>query len=153
MACPYTSGVMALLLSAAQKEFPDIKITSQFLFKIIRESATYWPQYTVLDEGSGYINVPKAYELMKKYLKNDEQKKFETYTISSFAPNQPDNKSRNLFIRDGSFLTGDESFSYVIKRDNSVKTDKFYRTFNLKADADWLKLIQKKHISEMINLQ
>lgn len=144
MACPYTSGVMALLLSAAQKEFPDIKITSQFLFKIIRESATYWPQYTVLDEGSGYINVPQAYELMKKYLKNDEQKKFETYTISSFAPNQPDNKSRNLFIRDGSFLTGDESFSYVIKRDNSIKTDKFYRTFNLKADADWLKLIQKK---------
>ncbi len=144
MACPYTSGVMALLLSAAQKEFPDIKIPSQLLFKIIRESATYWKQYTVLDQGGGYINVPKAYELMQKYLKNGEEKKLETYTISSFAPNQPDNRARNLYIRDGSFLTGEETFSYMVNRENSIKSDKFYRTYNLKTDADWLKLVQKK---------
>lgn len=144
MACPYSSGVMALLLSAAQKEFPDVKIPSQFLFKIIRESATYWNQYTVLDQGCGFINVPNAFELMKKYMKNGELKKFETYTVSSFAPNQPDNKSRNLYIRDGSFLKGDEVFSYSVKRDNAIKSDKFYRTYNLKTDADWLKLVQKK---------
>ena len=144
MACPYTSGVMALLLSAAQKEFPDIKIPSQLLFTIIRESATYWNQYTVLDQGGGYINVPKAYELMQKYLKNGEQKKFETYTITSFAPNQPDNRAENLYIRDGSFLTGDEVYNFVVKRENTIKSDKFYRTFNLKNNADWLKIVQKK---------
>ena len=144
MACPYSSGVMSLLLSAAQKEFPDVKIPSQLLFKIIRESATYWNQYTVLDQGGGLINVPNAYELMKKYLKSGEEKKIETYTVSSFAPNQPDNKSRNLYIRDGSFLSGDEVFTFSVKRDNSIKEDKFYRTYNLKADADWLKLVQKK---------
>jgi tripeptidyl-peptidase-2 len=144
MACPYSAGVLSLLLSAAQKEFPDTKIPSQLLFTIVRESATYWKQYTVLDQGSGYINVLSAYELMKKYLKNGEEKKFETYTTSSFAPNQPDNRASNLYIRDGSFLTGDEVFSYMVKRENSIKKDKFYRTYNLKTDADWLKLIQKK---------
>lgn len=144
MSCPYSSGVMALLLSAAQKEFPDVKIPSQLLFKVLRESATYWNQYTVLDEGAGFINVLNAYELLKKYLKSGEQNKFETYTVSSFAPNQPDNRARNLYLRDGSFITGDEVFSFNIKRDNSIKSDKFYRVYNLKCDADWLTLIQKK---------
>ena len=144
MSCPYTSGVMALLLSAAEKEFPGVKIPSQLLFKIIREGALKNNEYTVLDEGAGYINVLNSYEILKKYLKNNEISKFETYTVSSFAPNQPDNKSRNLYIRDGSFLTGDEVFSYVVKRDNLIKSDKFYRVYNLKCEADWLTLVQKK---------
>ena len=144
MSCPYSSGVMALLLSAAEKEFPGVKIPSQLLFKIIREGAVKRDEYTVLDQGAGYINVLNSYEILKKYLKNNEISKFETYTVSSFAPNQPDNKSRNLYLRDGSFLTGDEVFSYVVKRDNLIKSDKFYRVYNLKCDADWLTLVQKK---------
>lgn len=144
MACPYSAGVMSLLLSAVQKEYPDFKIPSKLLYKIIKESATYWNQYTVLDQGGGFINVTKAYDLMKKYIKNGELKKFETYSINSFAPNQPDNKANNLYIRDGSFLTGDEVFSFNIKRENTINSDKFYRTYNLKTEADWLKLIQKK---------
>lgn len=144
MACPYSAGVMSLLLSAAQKEFPGVKIPSRLLYKIIRESAESWNQYTVLDQGGGYINVLKAYDLMKKYLKNKEDKKFETYSITSFAPNQPDNKSNNLYIRDGSFLKGNEVFSFTVKRENTINSDKFYRSYQLKTDADWLKVIQKK---------
>ncbi|MCJ7552910.1 MAG: hypothetical protein MUO34_03410, partial [Ignavibacteriaceae bacterium] len=30
------------------------------------------------------------------------------------------------------------------KRDNSIKSDKFYRVYNLKCNADWLTLVQKK---------
>ncbi|MBK7632539.1 MAG: S8 family serine peptidase [Ignavibacteriales bacterium] len=144
MACPYTSGVMALLLSAAEKEFPGVKIPSQLLFKIIREGAVKRNEYTPIDQGGGYINVLNSYEILKKYLKSNEISKFETYTVSSFAPNQPDNRSRNLYLRDGSYLTGDEIFSYVVKRDNSIKSNKFYRVYNLKCDADWLTLVQKK---------
>ncbi len=144
MACPYSSGVMALLLSAAEKEFPGVKIPSQLLFKAIREGAVKREEYTPIDQGGGYINVVNAWEVLKKYLKNNEISKFETYTVNSFAPNQPDNRSRNLYIRDGSYLTGDEVFSYVVKRDNLIKSDKFYRVYNLKCDADWLTLIQKK---------
>ena len=144
MSCPYSSGVMALLLSAAEKEFPGVKIPSQLLYKTIREGAVKNSEYTVLDEGAGYINVLNSYEILKKYLKNNEISKFETYTVSSFAPNQPDNKARNLYLRDGSFLSGDEVFSFNVKRDNSIKSDKFYRVYNLKCDADWLTLVQKK---------
>jgi len=144
MACPYTSGVMALLLSAAEKDFPGVKIPAQLLFKSIREGAVQRDEYTALDEGAGYINVINAYEILKKYLKNNEISKFETYTVSSLAPNQPDGKSRNLYIRDGSYLIGDEVFSFNVKRDNYLKSNKFYRSYNLKCDADWLIAIQKK---------
>ncbi len=144
MACPYSAGVMSLLLSAARKEYPDVKIPAQLLYKIIRESATKWDEYTVLDQGGGFINVLNAYDLLKKFLNNGEHKNFETYTIGSFAPNQPDNKSNNLYIRDGSFLTGDEVFAFTIKRENTINSDKFYRKYSLKTDADWIKLIQKK---------
>lgn len=144
MACPYSSGVMSLLLSAAQKEFPGVKIPSQLLFKIIREGAVKREEYSVLDQGAGYINVLNAYSLLQKYIKNGEQNKFETYTITSFATTQPDNKSQNLYIRDGSYLTGDEIFSFIVKRNNFINSDKFYRVYNLKSDSDWLKLVQKK---------
>lgn len=144
MASPYSAGVMSLLLSAAQKEFPDVKIPSQLLYRVIREGAVRMNGYSNLDQGAGYINVMNSYELLKKYLKNNEPQKFETYTISSFAPNMPDAKAPNLYIRDGSYLTGEEVFSFTVRRDDFVKSDKFYRVYNLKCDADWLNLIQKK---------
>lgn len=144
MASPYSAGVMSLLLSAAQKEFPGVKVPAQLLYRIIREGAVKMNGYTNLDQGPGYINVINSYELLKKYLRNNEPQKFETYTISSFAPNVLDAKAPNLYIRDGSYLTGEEVFSYNVKRDNLIKSDKFYRVYNLKSDSDWLIPIQKK---------
>lgn len=144
MASPYSAGVMSLLLSAAQKEFPGVKIPAQLLYKVIREGAVKISGYTNLDQGFGYINVMNAYEILKKYLTNNEVQKFETYTISSFAPNVSDAKAPNLYIRDGSYLTGEEVFAYTVQRDNLIKSDKFYRVYNLKSDSDWLIPVQKK---------
>ncbi|PJA95308.1 MAG: hypothetical protein CO129_12400 [Ignavibacteriales bacterium CG_4_9_14_3_um_filter_34_10] len=144
MASPYTAGVFSLLLSAAQKEFPDVKIPSQLLYKIVRESGTKLIGYNHVDQGGGLINVNAAYELMKKFIRAGEIKKFETYTITSFSPNMPDEQAPNLYIRNGNSLTGNENFSFSIKRNNSINQNKFYRIYNLKSDADWLIPIQKK---------
>lgn len=144
MASPYSAGVMSLLLSAAQKEFPGVKIPAQLLYKVIREGAVKMSGYTNLDQGFGYINVMNAYEILKKYLRNNEVQKFETYTISSFAPNVVDARAPNLYIRDGSYLTGEEIFSFTVQRDNLIKSDKFYRVYNIKSDSDWLIPVQKK---------
>ena len=50
----------------------------------------------------------------------------------------------DLYLRDGSFLTGDETFTFRIKRDNFQNKNKFYRIYNIKSDSDWLIPIQKK---------
>jgi len=100
--------------------------------------------YTYLDQGSGYINVTEAYKLLKKYIDSGEIDKFETYTITSTAPNMPDGRAPNLYLRDGSFLKDNEKFSFSISRNNFGNTDKFYRDYNIRCDEDWLIPIQKK---------
>ncbi len=144
MASPYTAGVLSLLLSGMESEYPNIKIPSFLLYKVIRNSAVNMEGYTKLDEGAGYINVINAYNLLKKYIDMGEVKNFESYTISSFAPNMPDGKAPNLYIRNGTYLTGNEVYNYSIKRDNIQKEDKFFRIYNIKSSSDWLIPIQKK---------
>ena len=144
MASPYSAGVMALLLSAARTEFPDVKIPSRLLYKVLTESATKMEGYDVLDQGGGYINVMNAWKLLKKYVNANEHKKFETYTIKSFAPNMPGGSAPNLYIRNGLFLTGKEKFNFSVKRDNLIGKKKFFRSYYIKSYADWLKPVKRK---------
>ncbi|MFC2084555.1 S8 family serine peptidase, partial [Bacteroidota bacterium] len=144
MASPYSAGVMALLLSGIKQEFPDVKIPSQLLYKVLRESADKIKGYEHVDQGSGMINTVKAYNLLKKYIEAGELKKFETYTVSSFSPNMPDNKSPSLYIRNGLSIKGTENYRFTIKRNNSINKDKFYRIYTIKSDSDWLISIPKK---------
>jgi tripeptidyl-peptidase-2 len=144
MASPYSAGVMSLLLSAAVKDYPGVKIPSQLIYKVIRESATEMEGYNLLDQGHGYINAVNAYKLLKKYIDDGEIGKFETYSISSLAPNMPFEKAPNLYLRDGSFVKSENTFNYVVKRRNFQKTDKFYRAYSIESKSDWLIPIQKK---------
>jgi subtilisin family serine protease len=144
MASPYSTGVMSLLLSAFTKEYPDLKIPSQLLYKIVRESAVKMDGYTFLDQGSGYINVMKAWDLLKKYIAAGELKNYERYSVNSFAQGMPDNVARNLYLRDGSYMSGKESFKFNVKRDDFQKVKSFFRVYNLSSDCDWLLPVQKK---------
>ncbi len=144
MASPYSTGVMALLLSAAKVEFPDVKVPSFLLYKAVKEGASKLEGYNHLDQGSGYINVLNAYELLKKYIKAGEIEKLETYTISAVAPQMPDGEAPNIYIRNGAYLTGKETLTFTVNRDNFIDSDKFYRTYTLESDQDWLIPIQTK---------
>ncbi|MCB0749462.1 MAG: S8 family serine peptidase, partial [Ignavibacteriae bacterium] len=144
MSSPYTAGVMSVLLGAMKVEFPDVKIPSQFLYKVLRESATWMEGYGFVDQGSGLINTEAAYLLLKKYIVSGEINNYETYTTSSFAPNMPNNSASSLYIRDASYLSGSEKFSFSISRNNFIDSKKFYRIYNLKSSANWLNPVQKK---------
>ncbi|MCO6473359.1 MAG: S8 family serine peptidase [Melioribacteraceae bacterium] len=144
MASPYSAGVMSLLLSAAKAEFPDIKIPSQLAYRVLRDSAVPIEGYDAIDQGGGYINIMKAYELLKKYIQSGTYKDFETYTISSLSPSMPDHSAPNLYIRDGSYLNGSEKYSFEIKRNYFNSSAKFFRIHNIESNSDWLKPIQKK---------
>jgi len=144
MASPYSAGVISLLMSAVINEYPGVKVPSPLMFKAIRESATKMDSYSYLDQGAGYINVAEAYKTLKKYIDNGEIDKLETYTITSTAPNMPDGRAPNLYLRDGSFLNENSKYTFSISRNNFGETNKFYRAYNLKCEEDWLIPIQKK---------
>ncbi len=144
MAAPYSAGVMSLLLSAVSKEYPNVKIPSQLLYKAIRESATNMEDYNQLDQGHGYINAINAYKLLKKYIEDGEVQKFETYSVSSLIPNFPFDRGSNLYLRNGSFIKDEDTFNFTIRRNNFQGDDKFYRSYTIECDNDWLIPIQKK---------
>jgi subtilisin family serine protease len=144
MASPYSAGVVSMLMSAMINELPGVKIPSQLVFTAMRKSATKLEGYSHLDQGGGYINVMEAYKLLKKFVANGEVKKFETYAISSTAPNMPDGRAANLYLRNGSYLKGNEKFTFTIRRNNLQQVDKFYRVYKIKCDDDWLIPVQQK---------
>jgi hypothetical protein len=100
--------------------------------------------YSNLDQGHGYINAVKAYEILKKYIDEGEVNKFESYLISSLSPNSPNEKAQNLYLRNGSYIRNEDSFNFSIKRNGFQKSEKFYRSFHIESDSDWLIPIQKK---------
>ncbi len=158
MASPYSAGVMAVLLGAMKVEYPKVKIPSRLLYMALRESAKPMEGYDYVDQGGGLINIKAAYKLLKKYITRGEVNNFETYTISSFAPNMPSGHAPALYIRDASYLNGSEKFSFSIKRNNTIDKNKFYRFYRLKSTAKWFKPIEKKiHIrnnqSATVNVQ
>ncbi|MFA8341715.1 MAG: S8 family serine peptidase [Rhodothermaceae bacterium] len=144
MASPYTTGVASLLLSAATQKYPDVKVPALFIYKVLRESAVPMEGYKPIDQGAGMVNIVNAWELLEKYIKSGELKRFESYKISSFAPNMPNAESTSLYIRNGNYLNGTEKYSFRIKRENFIDKKKFYRTYKLKSDSDWLVPIKKR---------
>ena len=144
MSSPYTAGAVSLLMSAMSQVFPDVRIPSHLVYTAIRESAADIEGYSHFDQGSGYINVPAAYELLKKYIEWGEVKNIETYRVIAAAPNMPDGKAPNLYLRNGLFLNGDEKFNFIIKRNNFQDVDKFYRVYKITCEEDWLIPVQKK---------
>lgn len=93
MSSPYTAGVVSLLMSGVVAKYPDVKVPSTLINKVLRESATWMEGYDHLDQGGGMINVMKAWEMLEALIQKGEVKKFETYSISAFAPNMPNNSA------------------------------------------------------------
>ncbi len=143
MASPYTAGVMSLLMSAVVQEYPDVKIPSNLLYKIIRYSAVPMEGYDDVDQGGGYINILNAYDMLTQLIEKGAYKDFEAYDVKSFAPNMPGNAAENLYIRNGSYLHGTEEFEFLISRRNPKTGKAFHRTYNLVSKADWLTPVNK----------
>ncbi|MGE5499977.1 MAG: S8 family serine peptidase, partial [Syntrophothermus sp.] len=144
MASPYTAGVMSLLLSAVSQKYPDVKVPSQLLYNAVRQGAVKMKGYTYADQGAGYINAVNAFSVLEQYIKTNEYKNFEDYNIAASSPTLPGLRTQAMFLRNGLLINREDTYTFNISRVSSVSTDKFYRIFNLKSDADWLAPVQRK---------
>ncbi|MDZ7766355.1 MAG: S8 family serine peptidase [Melioribacteraceae bacterium] len=144
MAAPYTAGVMSLLLSAVKAEYPDVKVPSLLLYRALREGAVEMDEYSPVDQGGGMINVMNAYQLLKKFIEAGEIDKFENYKVTSAAPSSPTGSAHSLYIRNGSYLSGVEKFSFNVRRGFFNKAEKFFRSYVIESDSDWLIPITNK---------
>ncbi|KAA3618483.1 MAG: hypothetical protein D8M58_13545 [Calditrichaeota bacterium] len=146
MASPQVAGAAALLLSAAKKENPAKKIDAYFLKKALLNSAIPLKEYLPVEQGNGVVNIPAAYELLKKL--GDKKENISGYEISTISPIFQTGNGPAVYWRQGTYLpTKDDKQTIYINpvfNTNLSEEEKnnFYRAFKLSTDANWLNIVQ-----------
>ena len=149
MASPQATGAVALLMSAAVHHNPPLPIVGQLIKKAILNSADPLRGYTILDQGAGVINIPRAFKYYQEYIKRKEQNHVLSYRIETLSPIYKDETGRAAYWRFGTYAP-DESHKQRFriypdfpKKLNADQKNRFYRAFDLKSTKPWLKLIQR----------
>ena len=148
MASPQAAGAVALIMSAAYQQKPALPINGAIIKKAIKNAAKPLKNYLPLEQGSGVIQIPKAFEFYKKYIKEKEQEKLLGYEISTVSPAYPSENGQAAYWRFGDYAPDKkEKQRFYIdpvfpNRLNADQRNSFYRAFTLKTTASWIKLNQ-----------
>ncbi|RLD11768.1 hypothetical protein DRI50_09780, partial [candidate division KSB1 bacterium] len=149
MASPEATGAVALLMSAAVHQNPPLPIVGQILKKAIINSGDPIKGYTILDQGAGVFNVPRAFEFYKEYIKRHDQDHVLGYRIETLSPIYKDETGRAAYWRFGSYAPDEKHvqrfriYPDLPKNMDADQKNQFYKAFDLRSTKPWLKLIKK----------
>ncbi len=147
MASPQATGAVALLMSAAVQE--NLPVVGSLIKKAIVNSAQPLKGYSLLDQGAGVIDIPKAFEFYREYIKRGEQKNFVNYRIETLSPIYSDETGRTAYWRFGTYAPDKEHkqrfriYPELPEKFDADQRNRFYRAFDLKSTEPWLKLNKK----------
>jgi hypothetical protein len=114
------------------------------LFRAVKAGAVHMDNATALDEGAGYVNVPNAWEILKKWIEKKEYEKFQAYNVTAYSPDMPEERAQNLYIRNGLTLNSNDAFTFFVSRTKADLSEKFNRIYKIKSDSPWLSPVQNK---------
>jgi tripeptidyl-peptidase-2 len=144
MACPQLAGAAALLISACVQE--KIPFNGTLIKRALKYSASPLPGYTPLDQGTGIVNISKAFEIMKIYAQRREVRAVLDYESETKCPVYEDEKGTAAYWRTGHYIPSlDEKQTFKVKAifSKEITADQkqnFYRAFDLQVDQPWFKL-------------
>ena len=144
MASPQAAGCLALLASAARASEPRLSFNGGMLRTALRNSGRPLPGYTLLDQGSGVINVPRAWASLGRLAKGETAFKVLGYRVRGTAPYLDDEEGPAAFFRTGTwFPAGRDQVSFRIhpvflKSIPDGFRDSFFQVFDLVVEGDWL---------------
>lgn len=144
MASPQSAGAAALLLSYLKAKQPTIPITSELIFRSLKAGAKPLTGYSFLDQGHGVLNVPDAFRLLKKLIKQKKDEKIWQYAIATESPVFPDQVGKTAYWRTGGYFPAENKSQifnvtpvFCSEATADEKTQ-FYRAFELEATESWL---------------
>lgn len=146
MSSPYTAGVVAVLLSAMRQEDSTWVPGQELIRRALRSGAHLLPEYAMIEQGGGLIDVRKSYELLRQYRSSGFADDVQNYIISTFSPNYPDGRGTTAFWR-SAYVPGAEwrqtfKISRYIPSSSRKNNEEFFRPFTLESTADWLRPVQ-----------
>ena len=142
MASPHAAGCMALLASAAL----DQKLTfhGPMLAAALRNSATPLEGYALPDQGPGVVQVPRAFELLRRLATVDWYAQVPGFRTEVPSPGAPDGSAPSALFRTGTWLPQDPQEVQVsplfAKATTLAQRERFFEHFDLSCDAPWLRL-------------
>lgn len=143
MSSPMGAGSMALLISAARDE--DVAWTWGTLRQALKGTARPLPGYSLLDQGSGVLNVPGAWEALRG-LANRTASPVLGFEVEATSPFFPGGKGPAAFWRNnGWFPAPPREVKASVRAafiDDSLPEAKnqFYRAFTLESSVPWIRL-------------
>jgi len=140
MSSPYTTGCVAVLLSAMKHDFPAYRPNSHQVKRALQLSATHLNGLTPLDEGFGMINLRGAYELLAKWYRQGFVPS--PYDIQVEVPNSSMTGTAAYF-RNGIYPKNGENVTFTFKEVGKSYTNARERSIGMQAydlvsDAPWL---------------
>ncbi len=149
MASPYTTGVIALLLSAAKQKYPGWIPGQGLIRRALRQSGVTLEGYSSIEQGGGVVNVRHAWEALQRWKRTGYADAFQEYTISTYSPLYPDGDGGAAFWRSG-YIPDSESrqeFTIYIRDVEAYEpvdpSQEFFRAYRLESNVPWMKTIQQ----------
>lgn len=141
MASPQTAGGVALLMSAARAE--GLPIVGGWLKAAIRRGAREIPGHTVLDQGPGMFDVPRAWEIYRELATREGAEPLR-YRVETVSPDHPAGKGPAAHWRGVEPPMPPERQSVSVTpvfRERTTDTERanFYRAFDLVSTAEWVR--------------
>ena len=143
MASPQVAGAMLLLASAADAEGLDI--TNGMLRRALRYTGQSLPDTPAVCQGGGVVDVPAAYEALKRFAGRKEAAKAALgFAIETATPSQPDGGAPAAYWRAGGYAPESplgQVFSVKAMLPKTWSADEreaFHETYNLKPAASWV---------------
>ncbi|MCI0494828.1 S8 family serine peptidase, partial [candidate division KSB1 bacterium] len=139
MAAPQASGAAALLLSAAIQSEPKLPIKNILIHRALKFSAHPISGYNYLEQGSGVINVPDAFQLLQSYSKKYQRDSVVEYEITTESPALSDGSGSAAYWRTGGYFpqkSEQQTFTIRPVFNDTIEANaqaKFYRAFDLTA--------------------
>ncbi|MFI5264162.1 MAG: S8 family serine peptidase, partial [Candidatus Kapaibacterium sp.] len=144
MSSPYTTGCCAILISGMKQMFPDYVPNANDIKRALQLGGTHFTGASLIDEGGGMINVPRAFD----YLADWHKKNFHPreYEISVPVPNSV-KRGTAAYYRNGIYPKNGERTIFTIKplEKNVEKTREkilSFNAFDLRSSAPWLEPVQ-----------
>jgi hypothetical protein len=148
MASPQTAGAVACLVSAAQQE--ELTIHWGMVKRALIAAATRVNGLTLNDQGGGLVNLAGSWQLLAKLAGSESAHQVLWYRIETPCVFQADGHSEAAYWRTpGGVPWKPETVTFtvhpVFHPDLSPdEKDTFFRSFKLKSEADWLRLVPGK---------
>jgi len=144
MSSPYTTGCVALLLSAMTQAYPDWKVNAYEIKRAMMLSATHIENATPLDEGFGMIDVPAAFALLSQWHRKGYVP--QPVSIETSIPS-PVKSGTAAYFRAGNYPVDGEHQTFNIqlpdKQGASAREKAIgMEAFDLVSDQPWLTPLQ-----------